>query len=69
VGLFYAEGYFRQRLDESGWQREDYATTDVNELPLDRAMDNAGQELRVRVRTRDSEITAGVWTAHVGETG
>ena len=27
VGLYYALGYFRQRLDESGWQREDYDTT------------------------------------------
>ena len=24
VGLFYGQGYFRQRLDRSGWQQEDY---------------------------------------------
>jgi len=24
VGLFYGQGYFRQRLDRDGWQREEY---------------------------------------------
>ncbi len=24
VGLFYARGYFRQRVAASGWQQEDY---------------------------------------------
>jgi glycogen phosphorylase len=29
VGLFYGQGYFRQRLDRDGWQREEYLKTDV----------------------------------------
>ena len=29
VGLFYSQGYFRQRLDWDGWQREEYFETDV----------------------------------------
>ena len=24
IGLFYGQGYFRQRLDDNGWQQEDY---------------------------------------------
>ena len=24
IGLFYGQGYFRQRLDQNGWQQEDY---------------------------------------------
>ena len=31
VGLFYGQGYFRQRLDRDGWQREEYLETDVNQ--------------------------------------
>src|ERR1019366_3012872 len=27
VGLFYGQGYFRQRLDRDGWQREEYLET------------------------------------------
>ena len=32
IGLFYGQGYFRQRLDRDGWQREEYLETDVNQL-------------------------------------
>src|SRR5438876_8131284 len=28
IGLFYGQGYFRQRLDHSGWQQEDYIEGD-----------------------------------------
>ncbi len=66
VGLFYAEGYFSQRLDENGWQHEAYPVSDVDLLPLDRARDEEGNQLGVTVRTRDSEIRAGIWTARVG---
>jgi starch phosphorylase len=30
IGLFYSQGYFRQRLDRHGWQQEQYLQTDVN---------------------------------------
>src|SRR5688500_18871835 len=35
VGLFYGQGYFRQRLDRNGWQQEEYLETDVNEVPME----------------------------------
>ncbi len=66
VGLFYAQGYFRQRLDEDGWQHEEYSHSDVDKLPLDRAMDDDGNQLSVGVHTRSSEIRAQIWTAQVG---
>ena len=28
IGLFYGQGYFRQRLDHNGWQQEEYLKTD-----------------------------------------
>ena len=31
VGLFYDQGYFRQRLDDDGWQQEEYLDADVDE--------------------------------------
>jgi len=38
IGLFYPQGYFRQHLDLSGWQREEYLETDVNQLPMEAAI-------------------------------
>src|SRR5579884_1306927 len=35
VGLFYAHGYFLQRLDGDGWQREEAPAVDVTQLPLE----------------------------------
>ena len=37
VGLFYGQGYFRQRLDRGGWQQEEYLQVDVNQLPMEPA--------------------------------
>ena len=69
VGLFYAKGYFRQRLNASGRQEEDYSAVDVNLLPLARARDSRGQQLRVSVQTRDAgTIWVAAWTAEVGRT-
>ena len=66
VGLFYALGYFNQRLDSKGWQQEDYFATSVDNLPMERVTDPEGGQLRVKVQTRDAEIVAGVWSADVG---
>ena len=35
IGLFYGQGYFRQRLDLAGWQREEYLKTDVNQMAME----------------------------------
>ena len=43
VGLFYGQGYFLQRLDQNGWQREEYLETDINQLPMQPAI---GRERR-----------------------
>jgi starch phosphorylase len=65
IGLFYAQGYFHQRLDENGLQHEEYFASDVNKLPIRRATNHAGQ-LRILVQTSTEQIWAGVWTAKVG---
>jgi len=66
VGLFYAKGYFRQKLNKDGWQQEDYFVSDVDKLPITRVTDADAKPLRVRVHTRPSTICAEVWAAQVG---
>ena len=66
VGLYYAQGYFNQTLDESGWQDEEYLESDVHELGLELLTDENRQPVQVTVNTRNSEIRIGVWTAYVG---
>jgi starch phosphorylase len=66
IGLFYAQGYFRQRLDTSGWQSEDYLSVDVKQLPLELSIGKDHQPVTVTVETRGPSISARVWKATVG---
>ena len=66
VGLFYGQGYFLQRLDKDGWQREEYLETDVNQLPMQQAIGVNGEPVVVEIATRGSSIRAKVWRVKVG---
>jgi len=66
VGLFYGQGYFLQRLDEQGWQHEEYIETDVNQLPMQPAIGANGEPVVVAIETRGGTIRAKVWRVKVG---
>src|SRR5437879_1455300 len=66
IGLFYGQGYFRQRLDRNGWQQEEYLPTDVNQLPLQIAIGKNGRPVVVQIDTRSGSIHAKVWRVAVG---
>ncbi len=66
IGLFYSQGYFRQRIDEHGWQREEYLLNDVSQLPMEPAIGANGEPVVVQIQTRSGPITAKVWRARVG---
>ncbi len=66
VGLFYGQGYFRQRLDRDGWQREEYMKTDVSQLAMETAIGKNGRPVVVQVDTRHGSIRAKVWRVRVG---
>ena len=66
VGLFYGQGYFKQQLDEEGYQAEDYVDTKVENLPVQQAFDQDGKPLVVSIDTREGKLLAQVWLMHVG---
>jgi starch phosphorylase len=66
VGLFYSQGYFRQRIDVSGWQREQYLVTDLGNLPMEPAIGPSGEAVTVRIDTRSGSVSAKVWRVRVG---
>jgi starch phosphorylase len=66
IGLFYGQGYFRQRLDINGWQREEYLETDVAHLPMEVAIGKDGRPVVVQIETRSGKIQAKVWRVKVG---
>jgi len=66
VGLYYDQGYFRQRIDRDGWQHEDYIDVDYRVLPLRPALDSSGGRVTVSVETCTGTIIARVWQLAVG---
>jgi starch phosphorylase len=66
IGLFYGQGYFRQRLDRNGWQQEEYLQTDVNQMPMEPAIGTNGLPVVVEIETRNDLIRAKVWRVKVG---
>ena len=66
IGLFYSQGYFRQRLDWHGWQREEYFETDVSQVPMEAAIGKSGEPVTVQIETRSGSLRAKVWRLKVG---
>jgi starch phosphorylase len=68
VGLLYREGYFRQRIDATGLQNEEYLRLDTNDVPIQPAIGADGRPVEVLVHTRGRSIAVRVWKLAVGRT-
>ncbi len=66
IGLLYRQGYFRQRIDLTGWQREYWLETDAERLPAALVREDDGEPMTVSVPTHDEEIVAQIWRVDVG---
>ena len=66
VGLMYRQGYFRQRLEASGWQHEYWLDIDPERLPAALVRDADGAPLRITVPIFGSDVVAQIWRVSVG---
>lgn len=66
IGLLYRQGYFRQRIDLGGWQREYWLDTDPGVLPMALVRGDDGEPVTVTVPIRDERIVAQIWRVDVG---
>jgi len=66
IGLYYDQGYFRQRLDLEGWQQEDYLELDSRVLPIQPATRAGGEPVTIAIETRTGAIAARVLKVSVG---
>jgi starch phosphorylase len=66
VGLLYHQGYFRQRIDASGWQHESWVQTDPERQPAALVTGEDGEPLTVTVPVGDEDIVAQIWRVDVG---
>ncbi len=66
VGLLYQQGYFRQYLNDAGWQQEGYEDNDFHNMPVTLERDAAGQPVTVEVDLPGRAVRAQVWRIQVG---
>lgn len=66
VGLFYAQGYFRQQLSLEGYQEEKYVDTLIENLPAKPALSADGHPVAITIETRTGKLMAKVWKIQVG---
>ena len=66
IGLLYRYGYFRQRIDAAGRQREVYDRLDTESVPLLPVMTADGVPLEIGVPFPGRTVVARAWLARVG---
>ena len=66
VGLLYQQGYFRQYLNQAGWQQESYEDNDFHNLPITPVCRADGTPLTVQVEYPGRPVAAQVWRAQAG---
>jgi glycogen phosphorylase len=66
VGLMYRQGYFRQRLETSGWQQEYWIDTDPERLPAALVREPDGRPLTITIPIGGQEVSAQIWRVAVG---
>ncbi len=66
VGLLYRQGYFRQRLNRSGWQEDYYVDSPFEQMPLELLKNAEGELITVEVEIRQRIVRAQIWRVCVG---
>lgn len=66
VGFLYRYGYFRQTLSMDGQQLAEYDAQNFNSLPIERVLDENGNQVVVDVPYINYQVHALVWCANVG---
>jgi starch phosphorylase len=66
IGLLYRQGYFRQRIDNRGWQHEYWTDTDPDRLPAALVTGEDGEPVTVSVTIGEEEVVAQIWRVDIG---
>jgi glycogen phosphorylase len=67
MGLFYRQGYFRQRIDGQGQQHADMVHVNTEDLPAVQVLKKSGEALTVSVELPGRNIELAIWEVRVGD--
>jgi len=66
IGLAYRQGYFTQRLDESGQQHADIKRNDFDKMSMTPVVDKAGERVKIEVPFPGRTVWLQAWKVGVG---
>lgn len=66
MGLLYQEGYFRQYLNNDGYQQENYPINDYATLPVTLMRKPDGAPIMISVQMPGRDLFARIWRVQVG---
>ena len=66
IGFLYRYGYFTQSLSMDGQQIAKYDAQDFNSLPIERVLDENGNQVVIDVPYMNYQVHALVWVVNVG---
>ena len=66
VGLLYRFGYFRQALNNDGWQTENYPENDFFTMPVTQVLNENNKPLTITVEYPWGPVHAYVWKVAIG---
>lgn len=66
IGLLYRQGYFRQRLNRSGWQEDYYVDNAFGQMPLELIKNAQGETVTIELETRQRIVKVQIWRVQVG---
>src|SRR6478609_2133645 len=66
IVLLYRQGYFRQRIDNRGWQHEYWVDTDPDRLPAALVTGDDGEPITVELKIDAMDVVAQIWRVDIG---
>jgi len=66
VGLLYQEGYFKQYLNNDGWQGELYTDNDFYNMPVTPLLDSNGEDFFIELDFPAGSVRVKIWKIQVG---
>ena len=66
VGLLYKNGYFHQKINGYGDQKEEYNNIELSNLPINPVKDENGEDLSIYVKLEKRKVYLKVWKINVG---
>ena len=66
VSLLYKKGYFHQKIDPNGWQKEVYHQYDLSKFPLELVRKEDGSPKTIEIELPDRVVQIQIWRAVVG---